>query len=244
LRDQQFESLAICLLHAFEHPDHEQIVEVIARELGFAEISVSHRVAPLIKIVSRGDTTVVDAYLNPVLRRYVSQLRTALGPASQVRIMTSARLEPGTRVRLDLTLGRSRKRIRAVAEVRLAAVARLLQSRTKLWADVAGWEHFFADIPAYDDKAAKKNLTAEAAPLLQAVRDSMAELTAWQAPALHVVVQAVATDAGVALGKVAQPVRVAVSGGSVSPPIDLTLAILGRETTLQRLDRAIVHCAR
>jgi 5-oxoprolinase (ATP-hydrolysing) len=89
LRGEGVDSLAICLLHAFEHPAHELVVEQLARELGFAELSVSHRVAPLIKIVARGDTTVMDAYLNPILRAYVEQLRRALG-AGELRIMTSA----------------------------------------------------------------------------------------------------------------------------------------------------------
>lgn len=71
-------SLAICLLHSFANSAHEQIVERIARELGFTEISVSSRLAPLIKIVSRGDTTVMDAYLNPILREYVGRLRRQL----------------------------------------------------------------------------------------------------------------------------------------------------------------------
>ena len=90
LRDQGIESLAICLLHAFEHTAHEELVADVAREVGFDEISVSHRVAPLIKIVARGDTTVVDAYLNPILRRYVARLRETLGDLSRLRIMTSA----------------------------------------------------------------------------------------------------------------------------------------------------------
>ncbi|HQU44026.1 MAG TPA: hydantoinase/oxoprolinase family protein, partial [Pirellulales bacterium] len=89
LKARGTESLAICLLHAFKHPAHEEIVARIAAEIGFEEISVSSRVAPLIKIVSRGDTTVVDAYLNPVLRGYVERLREALG-TSELRIMTSA----------------------------------------------------------------------------------------------------------------------------------------------------------
>ena len=101
---------------------------------------------------------------------------------------------------------------------------------------------FFRDFTSYDEKAAKKNLTAEAAPLLQAVRDRMAALGDWQATKLHEIVQAVAAETGAGLGKVAQPIRVAVSGGSVSPPIDVTLEILGRETTLRRLDRAIAAC--
>ncbi len=89
LRDSGIESLAICLLHAFEFPDHERQVEVLAREAGFEEISVSHRLARLIKIVARGDTTVMDAYLNPILRAYVASLRQALSD-SRLKIMTSA----------------------------------------------------------------------------------------------------------------------------------------------------------
>ena len=72
------DSLAICLLHSFANSAHEQLVERIARELGFTSISVSSRLAPLIKIVSRGDTTVMDAYLNPILREYVGRLREQL----------------------------------------------------------------------------------------------------------------------------------------------------------------------
>ncbi len=68
LRRQGIESLAICLLHGFVRGDHEELVARAAREVGFEEISVSSRVAPLAKIVSRGDTTLMDAYLNPVLR--------------------------------------------------------------------------------------------------------------------------------------------------------------------------------
>ncbi|MEX0712193.1 MAG: hydantoinase B/oxoprolinase family protein [Pirellulales bacterium] len=89
LRSRGIESLAICLLHASEHPGHEQLVARVAREIGFEEVSESHRVAPLVKIVSRGDTTVMDAYLNPVLRAYVDTLRGALA-GSELRIMTSA----------------------------------------------------------------------------------------------------------------------------------------------------------
>jgi 5-oxoprolinase (ATP-hydrolysing) len=71
-------SVAIVLLHAVGFPRHEQIAERIARETGFEQISVSHRVSPLLKIVLRGDTTLVDAYLSPVLARYVASLRRGL----------------------------------------------------------------------------------------------------------------------------------------------------------------------
>jgi 5-oxoprolinase (ATP-hydrolysing) len=90
LRAQGFDSLAIALLHAYRHGAHELALEGLARELGFREISLSHRVAPLVKLVARGDTTVVDAYLNPVLGEYVARLQTALGPDSDLRLLTSS----------------------------------------------------------------------------------------------------------------------------------------------------------
>jgi 5-oxoprolinase (ATP-hydrolysing) len=89
VRNSGVESLAICLMHADRHRDHERLVERAARDLGFREISVSHVVAPLPKLVARADTTVVDAYLNPVLREYAERLREAL-PDSQLRLLTSA----------------------------------------------------------------------------------------------------------------------------------------------------------
>ncbi len=90
LRDKDIDSLAICLLHAYRQPQHEQQLAAIARELGFDELSLSHQVSPLIKLVARGDTTVVDAYLNPVLRQYVAGLRASLHPDSDLRLLTSA----------------------------------------------------------------------------------------------------------------------------------------------------------
>jgi 5-oxoprolinase (ATP-hydrolysing) len=89
LRETGIESIGICLLHAFANADHEVIVERIARDVGFTEISTSSRLSPLIKIVSRGDTTMMDAYLNPILRDYVRRLRASL-PNSVLRMMTSA----------------------------------------------------------------------------------------------------------------------------------------------------------
>ena len=89
LRQDGVQSLAICLLHADLYPAHEELVESIATEVGFDEISRSSAVAPLVRIVARGETTVVDAYLNPVLNDYVSALQCSL-PGSQIRVMTSA----------------------------------------------------------------------------------------------------------------------------------------------------------
>ena len=65
---------AIVFMHAYRYPDHERAVARIAREVGFTQVSTSHEVSPLMKLVGRGDTTVADAYLSPVLRRYVDRI--------------------------------------------------------------------------------------------------------------------------------------------------------------------------
>jgi 5-oxoprolinase (ATP-hydrolysing) len=90
LRGLEIESLAICLLHAYKNPVHERQLAQLARSIGFRELSVSHEVSPSIKIVPRGNTTVADAYLNPVLRDYLQQVAAALGPDSELLVLTSA----------------------------------------------------------------------------------------------------------------------------------------------------------
>lgn len=72
-------AIAIVLLHGYRFTDHERRLAAIARDVGFTQISASHATNPLMKLVSRGDTTVVDAYLSPILRRYVDQVAGALG---------------------------------------------------------------------------------------------------------------------------------------------------------------------
>ncbi|HEY0628190.1 MAG TPA: hydantoinase/oxoprolinase family protein, partial [Sphingomicrobium sp.] len=89
LRAQDFDALAIVLMHGWRFTDHEKRLAAIARELGFVQISVSHEVAPLIKLVGRGDTTVVDAYLSPILRRYVDKVAAGLGEAARLQFMQS-----------------------------------------------------------------------------------------------------------------------------------------------------------
>jgi 5-oxoprolinase (ATP-hydrolysing) len=77
-------SCAIVFMHSDRYPHHEQQVAQIAQKIGFTQISVSHQVSPLMKLVSRGDTTVVDAYLTPILRRYVNQVA---GQLPNVKLM-------------------------------------------------------------------------------------------------------------------------------------------------------------
>jgi 5-oxoprolinase (ATP-hydrolysing) len=88
LYDQGIRALAIVLMHAWRYPQHELALAEIAGRIGFKQISLSHQVSPLPKIVGRGDTTVVDAYLSPVLRRYVDQVEQGLtGQDGGVRLL-------------------------------------------------------------------------------------------------------------------------------------------------------------
>jgi 5-oxoprolinase (ATP-hydrolysing) len=81
-------SCAIVFMHAYRYPQHEQQVAQLASSIGFTQISVSHQVSPLMKLVSRGDTTVVDAYLTPILRHYVNQVASHL-PGVRLMFMKS-----------------------------------------------------------------------------------------------------------------------------------------------------------
>jgi len=76
--DEGFRSIAIVFMHGYRHSQHEEKTHEIAKSIGFEQISVSHRVSPLMKLVGRGDTTVVDAYLSPILRRYVDRVAAEL----------------------------------------------------------------------------------------------------------------------------------------------------------------------
>src|SRR5215203_6683838 len=80
-------AVAIVFMHAYRYPAHEQRVAALARELGFAQVSASHEVSPLIKFVSRGDTTLVDAYLSPILRTYVAQVAEELSGSKPPALM-------------------------------------------------------------------------------------------------------------------------------------------------------------
>ena len=82
-------SIAIVFMHGYRFPQHERAFAQLARESGFTQISVSHEVSPLVKLVGRGDTTVVDAYLSPVLRRYVDQVGSELGEGVRLLFMQS-----------------------------------------------------------------------------------------------------------------------------------------------------------
>lgn len=89
VRESGIDALAIILMHGWRYPEHEARLSDVARDLGFTQVSVSHEVAPLIKLVGRGDTTVVDGYLSPVLRRYVDRVAAGLPDGTDLHFMQS-----------------------------------------------------------------------------------------------------------------------------------------------------------
>ncbi len=83
--EQGYRSIAVALMHSYRFPEHEVRLGELAARLGFSQVSLSHHVSPLIKIISRGDTAVADAYLSPVLRNYLQRVADALGEAGGER---------------------------------------------------------------------------------------------------------------------------------------------------------------
>ncbi|MFP4146626.1 MAG: glutamate--tRNA ligase [Halorhodospira sp.] len=123
---------------------------------------------------------------------------------------------------------------------KLEEVVRTQQERAKTLVEMADNSVFFYRRPqTYDEKAARKNFKEGAAEVLEHCRGCFAGLPSWHAESIHGVITEAAEAFEVKMGKVAQPLRVAVSGGAVSPPIDVTLALLGRDETLARIDAAV-----
>jgi glutamyl-tRNA synthetase len=127
----------------------------------------------------------------------------------------------------------------------LEGVAAEQRERSKTMMEMAQSSRYFfvADIQI-DDKAARKHLTGEGAAMLGRLRAGLEPLTDWSAGGIHGVLTAIATESDVGLGRVAQPLRVALTGTAVSPPIDATAALIGRERVLSRLDDALQRAAR
>ncbi|MCH9644094.1 MAG: glutamate--tRNA ligase [Gammaproteobacteria bacterium] len=112
--------------------------------------------------------------------------------------------------------------------------------RTKTLREMAGMSrYFFEDFEAYDEKAARKNLKPEILDALKEVASRIRSLEGWEKQALHQVIIDVAEQFELKLGKLAQPIRVAMTSSTVSPPIDITLQLIGRERVLARLERAV-----
>src|SRR5208282_5084549 len=133
-----------------------------------------------------------------------------------------------------------REDVRAEDDTQLAQFVLALRERSKTLKEMAANSLFFFKAPlVYDEKAVRKHVTPDVLNVLAELSTAMVKLEVWSAPAIHALIGALAAERGLSLGKLAQPVRLAVCGGTVSPPIDATLEILGREESLARLDKAM-----
>jgi glutamyl-tRNA synthetase len=171
------------------------------------------------------DVNKAASAFNPDKLLWLNQQHIMRAPAATLAAALSAQL-----VRLG---------VHSEDQALLEEVANAQRERAKTLKEMAAHSlFFFRDFDAYDDKAAKKNLTAATAPLLRELMQQFASLANWSAPAIHACIEELAVRTGQGLGKIAQPLRVAVTGGAVSPPIDVTVALIGRERVLARLARA------
>jgi len=144
-----------------------------------------------------------------------------------------ARMAPVLRWHLE------REGVQAADEAKLEQIVVSLRERSKTVQEMAQASVFFFRAPAtYDEKAVRKHITADVPALLAEAMAALDALEDWNAAAIHELISAFAAAKGVSLGKLAQPLRLAVCGATVSPPIDATLAILGKTETLSRLARA------
>lgn len=123
----------------------------------------------------------------------------------------------------------------------LIKVVALQQERAKTLVEMAANSAFFYRVPeGYDEKAAKKNLTIKSAVFLSEMKRRLSTIETWQAEPVHDEIKECAEQYEVGMGKVAQPIRVAVTGTAISPPLGETLALLGRDRTLSAIDQALI----
>jgi glutamyl-tRNA synthetase len=130
------------------------------------------------------------------------------------------------------------------AHANAVVVIQLNQERSKTLVELVERSRFFFEpLAGYDPAAVRKHWKADTPAILGELRDRLESLDPWTAVTIHAVLQDIATGRGVGLGQIAQPLRIALSGGTVSPPIDATLEVLGRDETLARLAAASVALA-
>ncbi len=130
--------------------------------------------------------------------------------------------------------------IQATSDDQLEQIVVSQRERAKTLLEMAVNSRFFFIAPtSYDEKAVRKHVTADVWAWVGEVSKELSQLADWSAPAIHALISGFAAAKGASLGKLAQPIRLAVCGGTVSPPIDATLAILGKDEALARLAKAL-----
>ncbi len=212
-----------------EYRDEGFLPEAVLNYL--ARLGWSHRdqefftIEEMIRLFDIADVNKSAAAFNVEKLSWLNQQHMMRAPA--------ARMVPALRWQLN------REGIEAHDEAQLEQIVLAQRERAKTLREMAANSAFFFRAPAsYDEKAVRKHVTSEVLAMLAEACEGLGQLAHWSAPAIHALINGLATAKGVSLGKLAQPIRLAVCGGTVSPPIDATLAILGREESLSRLRKA------
>ena len=134
----------------------------------------------------------------------------------------------------------SREGVQADDESQVEQMVLAQQQRAKTLEEMAKNSLFFFRAPqSFDEKAVRKHVTPDILPVLAALAEALGRLEPWTPAGIHDLINQLAAAHGASLGKLAQPLRLAVSGGTVSPPIDATLSILGKSESLQRIAKAL-----
>ena len=183
-------------------------------------------VAEMIELFDIGQVNKAAAALNPDKLAWLNQHYLRESKAERIACLLKRKL---VELGVDVT-----------GAPDLKEVARIQKERVKTIAEMADQSRFFyEEFAEYDETAAKKHLRPVALEPLRQVREAFAGVADWDRDALHAAINAVAEQQAIKFGKIAQPLRVAVTGGAVSPSIDVTLELLGRDRTLSRLGRAL-----
>jgi glutamyl-tRNA synthetase len=147
---------------------------------------------------------------------------------------------PPAHVARHLSYHLSKRNIDPTTGPDIVEVVKIHQERAKTLVEMAdSLVCFYKDFHSFDEKAAGKHLKADIAPALREVRTRFETLDPWTPQAVHAAIEHVAQQAGLNMGKIAQPLRVALTGTAVSPPIDVTTHLIGRERVLARIDQAL-----
>ena len=183
-------------------------------------------VAGMIELFDIGQVNKAAAALNPDKLAWLNQHYLRESKAERVACLLKVKL---VKLGVDVT-----------GPPNLKEVAGIQKERVKTIAEMAEQSRFFyEEFAEYDETAAKKHLRPVVLEPLREVREALAGLEDWNREALHAAIDAVAGQQAMKFGKIAQPLRVAVTGSGVSPSIDVTLQLLGRDKTLSRLERAL-----
>lgn len=165
------------------------------------------------------------AALNPEKLLWLNQHYIKTNPQEQVAVELAWHMQ---RLGLDVTQGPA-----------LIDIIKVQAERVKTMREMAERSRYFYEGVQFNEELFKKHITIEILPILKSITTHLTALVDWNAEAIHHIIHDQALAAGVKLGKVAQPLRVLVTGDTVSPPIDLTLQLLGREKTLARLNEGL-----